>query len=89
MSESINVNKSAKQVIVLNAISRRIEEDDKITRIMKVNNAEVELFMRVLFFRDRYFSNKRRVFMPKELNSHSSAFNLSGGHKKEAWRFDR
>jgi hypothetical protein len=55
MSESINVNNSAKQVMVLDAISRRIEEADKITRIMKVNNAEVELFKRVLFFRDGTF----------------------------------
>jgi hypothetical protein len=55
MSESINVNNSAKQVMVLDAISRRIEEADKITRIMKVNNAEVGLFKRLLFFRSVLF----------------------------------
>ncbi len=79
MSESINVNKSAKQFVVLDAISRRIEDADKLTRVIKVNNAEFELFKMTLYFKDRFFSNKRRVFMRKRLIAHSSAFNLNGG----------
>jgi hypothetical protein len=79
MSESINVNESTKQFMVLDAISRRIEDADKLTRVIKVNNAEFELFKMTLYFKDRFFSNKRRVFMRKRLSAHSSAFNLNGG----------
>lgn len=79
MSESINVRKSAKNFMVFDTISRRIEDVGKITRVIKVNDAEVELFNGTLYFRDRLFSNKRRVFAPKGLGAHSSAFNLCGG----------
>ncbi len=66
VSESINVKKSAKQTMVFDAISRRIEDVGKIARIIKMSNAaEVELFDRTLYFRDRIISNKRRVFAPK------------------------
>jgi hypothetical protein len=81
MSESINANKSAKQFIVLDTISRTIKDTYKIykiVRVMKMNIAEAELFKMTQYFRDRYLSNKRRVFMSKELSAHSSAFNLSG-----------
>jgi len=50
MSESINVKKSAKHFMVFDAISRRIEDVGKITRVIKVNNAEHELFNRTLVF---------------------------------------
>jgi hypothetical protein len=79
MSESINANKTAKQFIVLDAASRRIENADKITRAIRVNNAEFELFKMTLYFKYQFFSNKRKVFMRKRLAAHSSAFNLSGG----------
>jgi Zn-finger nucleic acid-binding protein len=45
--------------MVFDAISRRIEDVGKITRVIKVNNAEVELFNRTLYFRDRLFSNEK------------------------------
>jgi hypothetical protein len=82
MYESINVKKGAKHFRVFDAISRRIEDVGKITRVIKVNNAEVELFNRTLHFRDRLFSNKRRVFAPRGLGIHSSAFKLSGGRRR-------
>jgi hypothetical protein len=88
MPQNINVNKSAKQFTVLDAISRTIEDADKITNVMKMNNAEVELFKMTLCFRDRFLSNKKRVFMPKGLSAHSSVFNLSGSSRWEALRFD-
>ena len=82
MYESINVNKSAKKFMVLDAIKWRIEDASKITRIMKVNTAEFELFKMTLYFRDRFFSNMRRVFVPRGLGLHSFAFNLSGGRTR-------
>jgi hypothetical protein len=78
MSESINLNKSAKQFIVFDTISRTIKDAYKIARVMKRDNAEAELFKMALYFRDRHLSNKRRFFMPKELSACSSALNLSG-----------
>jgi hypothetical protein len=36
--------------MVFDAISRRIEDVGKITRVIKVNNAEGELFNRTLVF---------------------------------------
>lgn len=67
---------------MFDAISRRIEDVGKVTRVIKVNDAEVELFNGTLYFRDRLFSNKRRVFALKGLGIHSSAFNLSGGRER-------
>ena len=78
MSESINVNNSAKQFKVLDTISRTIKDAYKIARVMKRNNTNAELFKMTLYFKDRYLSNKTRVFKPKELSAHSSAFNLNG-----------
>ena len=52
--------------MVLDMISRRIEDADKIKRTMKMNNAEAaEPF--------------KGVFMPKGVNADSSAFKLSVG----------
>lgn len=82
MSESINVNKIAKHFMVLDVISSRIEDADKIIRItnMNKNNSDAKLFKVALYFRDRFLPNKRRVFMPRGLSStHSCAFNLSVG----------
>lgn len=78
MSESINVNKSAKQFLVLDTISRTIKDAYKIARVMKRNNTDAELFKMTLYFKDRYLSNKTRVFMSKKLNAYSSASNLNG-----------
>ncbi|MDP8888463.1 MAG: hypothetical protein M3M89_02390 [Thermoproteota archaeon] len=77
MSESINVNKSIKQFMVLDVISRRIEDADRIVRIMKMNNSEVESFKAGPYFSYQFLPNKIRVFMPKGVSADSSAFNFS------------
>jgi hypothetical protein len=40
MSESIHIKESARQFMLLDVISRRIEDADKIKRTMTINNAE-------------------------------------------------
>jgi hypothetical protein len=40
MSESIHANERTRQFTVLDMISRRIEDADKIKRTVKMNNAE-------------------------------------------------
>ena len=78
MSESININESAGQFIVLDVISRRIEDADKIKRTMKTNNAEAaELFKAGSYFSYDFLPIKRRVFMPRGVIVDSFAFNLS------------
>jgi hypothetical protein len=83
MSESININESARQFMVLDVISRRIEDADKIKRTMKMNNAEAaEPFKAVSYFSYHFLPNKERVFMPKGVNADSSAFKLSVGSRR-------
>jgi hypothetical protein len=83
MSESININESAKQFIMLDVISRRIEDADKIIRTMKMNNSEAaESFKAGSYFSYQFLPNKRRVFMPKGVSADSSAFNISVGSRR-------
>jgi hypothetical protein len=78
MSESINANEDTGQFMVLEMISRRIEDDDKIHRTVKMNNAEAaESFKGVSFLSYHFSPNKRRIFMPKGVSADESAFNLS------------
>jgi len=61
MSESINANEGTRQFTVLGMISRRIEDDDKIKRTMKMNNAEAaESFKGVSFFKLPFLSEQKK-----------------------------
>jgi hypothetical protein len=83
MSESININESARQFMVLDLIARRIEDADKINRTMKMNNAEAaESFKAGSYFSYHFWPNKRRVFMSKGVSADSSAFNLRVGSRR-------
>jgi hypothetical protein len=83
MSESININESAGQFMVLDMISRRIEDADKIKRTIKISNAEpAESFKAVSYFSYHFLPNKRRVFMLKGVSVDSSAFYLSLGSQR-------
>ena len=69
MSERINTNGGTGQFTVLEMISRRIEDDDKIKRTKKMNNAETAESSKGVSFLSYYFSpNKIRIFMPKGVN---------------------
>jgi hypothetical protein len=86
MSESINTNEGAGQFTVLNVISTRIEDADKIKRTLKMNNAEIaESFAADSFLSYHFLPNKRRVFMSKRLSQDSSAFNLSVNNRREGF----
>ena len=78
MSESINANEGTGQFTVLDIISRRMEDADKIKRTGKMNNAEAAGSFKGVSFLSYHFSpNKRRIFMPKGVSADESAFNLS------------
>jgi hypothetical protein len=78
MSESINANEGTGQFTVLDIISRRMEDADKIKRTMKMNNAGAAGSFKGVSFLSYHFSpNKRRIFMPKGVSADESAFNLS------------
>ncbi len=84
MSESINTNEGAGQFTVLNVISTRIEDADKIKRTLKMNNAEIaESFAADSFLSYHFLPNKRRVFVSKGVSADSSAFNLSVNNRRE------
>jgi hypothetical protein len=86
MSESNNTNEGAGQFTVLDVISRRIEDPDKIKRIENMSNAEAaESFKAVSFLIYYFLLNKRRVFMSKRLSQDSSAFNLSVNNRREGF----
>ena len=83
MSESINTNESIRHFMVLDVVSRRIEDVDKIKRTMKMKNAEAaESFKAGSYFRYYFLLNKRRVFVPKGVSADSSALNLSVGSQR-------
>jgi hypothetical protein len=75
MSGSINVNKSTKQLIALDAISRPTKEGaDNIARTMRTNSrGEEGRFKITLCFRDQFLSNKRKHRMSKRLGAHIHA----------------
>ena len=83
MSERINANGGTGQFAVLEMISRRIEDDNKIKITMKMNNAETAESFKGVSFLSYYFSpNKRRIFMPKGVSAYSTAINLSVGSQR-------
>ena len=78
MSESINANEGTGGFTVLEMISRRIEDTDKIKTTINMNNAKAaESFKGVSFLGCHFSTNKRRIFMPKGVSADESAFNLS------------
>jgi hypothetical protein len=89
MSESIHIKESARQFMLLDVISRRIEDADKIKGTMTINNAEAaESFKAVPYFSYRFLPNKKRVFMPKGVEVDSSTFKLSVGSPRGTLIFD-
>jgi hypothetical protein len=83
MSERINASGGTGQFTVLEMISTRIEDDDKIKRTMKMNNAETAESFKGVSFLSYYFSPiKIRIFMPKGVSADSSAINLSVGSQR-------
>jgi hypothetical protein len=80
MSESIHIKESARQFMVHDVISRRIEDADKIKRTMTINNTDVaESFKAVSYLSYHFLPNKIRVFMLKGVSIDSAAFNHSVG----------
>ena len=66
MFGKIDVNKSTKQLMIFNPISRTIKDADNIERTMGAKNAGVELFKVISYFNESLFSTNRDALVPEE-----------------------
>jgi hypothetical protein len=74
MFGNINVNKSTKQRMIFNPISRTIKDADNIERTVRAKNAGVEFFKVVSYFNELLFSSDRDALVPEEYrNAHLHA----------------
>lgn len=70
MSESNNTNEGVGQFTVLDVISRRIEDADKIKRTLKMNNAETaESFKADSIFKLSFLAEQKKSFYVKTIKS--------------------
>ena len=63
MFGNINVNKSTKQLMIFNPISRTIKDADNVERTMRAKNAGVELFKVISYFNESLFSTNRKAHL--------------------------
>lgn len=66
MFGNINVNKSTKQLMIFNPISRTIKDADNVERTMRAKNAGVELFKVISYFNESLFSTNRDALVLDE-----------------------
>ena len=86
MSSEVNIRESPNHFIVLDAISRGINNVDKISRVSKLNKSEVELIVNDLVFQRLVMMNEKRGFFGRkknELKITETGMSLLGNKKKE------
>jgi len=86
MSNEVNIGESPNHFIVLDAISRGMNNIDKISRISKLSKTEVELIISDLVFQRLVISMEKRGFLGRkknELKISETGTNLLGNKKKE------
>jgi hypothetical protein len=86
MSNEVNIGESPNHFIVLDAISRGMNNIDKISRISKLPKSEVELIVNDLVFQRLVISREKRGFFGRkknELKISETGTNLLGNKKKE------
>ncbi len=69
MVRSFNINKSAKQLMIFNPISKTIKDADNIRGAMRANNTEMRLFNMISYFYELVFSSNREGLVPEETKS--------------------
>jgi hypothetical protein len=67
MSESINVNESSKHFLLLDAISREIEDTGKMSKVMKIDKAEVEIVLNGLTFQRLIIVEQKKGLFAKNV----------------------
>ena len=69
MFESLNVNKSSKQLMIFKPISRTVKDADSIKGTMRSKNVGVELFKMISYSFELVFSTNRGALVPEELRT--------------------
>ena len=69
MFESLNVNKSSKQLIIFKPISRTVKDADSIKGTMRSKNVGVELFKMISHSDELVFSTNRGALVQKGLRT--------------------
>ena len=86
MSNEVNIRESPNHFIVLDAISRGLNNIDKISKVSKLAKTEVELIVNDLVFQRLITTNEKRGFFGRkkiELKITDTGMNLLGNKKKE------
>jgi len=86
MSSEVNIRESPNHFIVLDAISRGINNVDKISRVSKLNKSEVEIIVNDLVFQRLVMMYEKRGFFGRkknELKITETGMSLLGNKKKE------
>ncbi|MGI0033384.1 MAG: MarR family transcriptional regulator [Nitrososphaeraceae archaeon] len=86
MSNEVNIGESPNHFIVLDALSRGINNIDKISRVSKLSKTEVESIVSDLVFQRLVISTEKRAFFGRkknELKISNTGTNLLGNKKKE------
>jgi hypothetical protein len=86
MSSEVNIRESPNHFIVLDAISRGMNNIDKISKVSKLPKTEVELIVNDLVFQRLITINEKRGFFGRkkiELKITDTGTNLLGNKKKE------
>ena len=86
MSSEVNIRESPNHFIVLDAISRGMNNVDKISRVSKLNKSEVELIVNDLVFQRLVILYEKRGFFGRkknELKITETGMSLLGNKKKE------
>ena len=86
MSDEVNIGHSPNHFIVLDAISRGINNIDKISRVSKLSKDEVEQIVKDLVFQRLVIRNEKRGFLGRkkiELKITETGSSLLDNKKKE------
>lgn len=67
MFESLNVNKSSKQLMIFKPISRTVKDADSNKGTMRSKNVGVELFRMISYSDELVFSTNRGALVPEGL----------------------
>ncbi len=65
MSQNIKVTESPKHFMVLDAISRGVEDVGKISKVTKISKAEVEMILNDLAVQKLIVAEEKKVFLAK------------------------
>ena len=86
MSDEVNIGHSPNHFIVLDAISRGMNNIEKISRVSKLSKTEIELIVNDLVFQRLVISNEKRGFLGRkktELKITETGSSLLGNKKNE------